>query len=1035
MKIENFLKWERLTFDQQAIYIDPDGPDWIAPNQTGDVLLSGIQKARSVSDGVSAFLSTLNGGKNIGLIRARQFLSLFPEPRPGNYPGRSRVLSLDRLKECWLHITDDCNMQCRHCLFAGTAGNQKRLSLEDIAQSVAEAFQLGVRTFYLTGGEPLIHPRFDDICRLILNTSDDVHLVVLTNGLLLSRHKDLLSQIPLDRLHFQISIDGTQATHDRCRGTGAFSRLMDTLGFISGSGVHVTLAMAVTADNAAQMTDIVQIAADYGIPEVHYLWLFVTGNATSAMMPEPSTLFRHLTDAETLARQTGVTIDNIRQIESQIFSTAGTKYDLGGAGWESLAIGPDGSVYPTPALVGQPEARCGHIRDSIKSVWQTSPALSQLRTLTVAESPDFAKDPLRYLVGGGDMDHSFYAGGAYAGHDPYVPLYNRMALWLIARAAGPEMSNSETPDPFPRIRIKMGDRVLQCDHNGTGVAFTHSNCVLTLSSNRQQVGQFYNNAALDPNPDIKNPVCYPEADISHIPASARIRSYGCGSPVLDAGLRPGETLVDLGSGAGMECFIASRQVGKNGRVVGIDMLDPMLERAEKSLTDVSRHLGYTNVEFKKGFLETLPLSDHAADVVISNCVINLSEDKRKTFSEIFRILKPGGRIVISDVVTDTPPPPEILNDEQLRGECIAGAMLQPYLSAILENTGFLDIQFLKRFFYREVRGHRFYSLTYTAFKPDATTDVPVVYPGPFAAVVTDSGKLLVRGHTETLDAAMASRFGDSVFVLDAEGNAANIAAQNACACFTPPAQIQVSPPQNLTIGLSLSPAPRFSAQCMVCGRPLQYLENNALKSCAYCGAVKSANAVCKQDHFVCDACHSQDALEMVRHVCLANRQTDMIDLLNTIRSHPAMPLHGPEHHFAVPGVIVSTYRNLGGDVSDADIVTAIERGRAIPGGICAFWGACGAALGVGVGFAVILKGNPLKPGERNLVQEVTGTVSRAINATTAARCCQRETWTALKTAASLSRQILPIPLVAKGKTACAQQAKNKECMGKKCPYI
>jgi ubiquinone/menaquinone biosynthesis C-methylase UbiE len=105
------------------------------------------------------------------------------------------------------------------------------------------------------------------------------------------------------------------------------------------------------------------------------------------------------------------------------------------------------------------------------------------------------------------------------------------------------------------------------------------------------------------------------------------------------------------------------------------MLDHMLEHANQSLKTVSEKLGYINIEFRKGLLESIPLADNTADIVISNCVINLSENKRKTFSEIFRILKPGGRLIISDVVTDTPPPPEILNDEQLRGECISGAML------------------------------------------------------------------------------------------------------------------------------------------------------------------------------------------------------------------------------------------------------------------------------------------------------------------------------------------------------------------------
>jgi ubiquinone/menaquinone biosynthesis C-methylase UbiE len=645
-------------------------------------------------------------------------------------------------------------------------------------------------------------------------------------------------------------------------------------------------------------------------------------------------------------------------------------------------------------------------------------------------------NPMRYLIGGGDIDHSLYAGGSYAGYDPYVELYNMTALWLITRA--PATGNNAS---YPEILMKMGDRLLQCDHNSTGVALTHSNCVLSVSSTRQVVGDFYSEAAIAPNTNIANPVCYPESEISHIPQSARIRSYGCGSPVLDADLQTGEVVVDLGSGAGMECFIAARQVGKSGSVFGIDMLDHMLSRANQSLESVAEKIGYTNVEFRKGFLETIPIDDNSADAVISNCVINLSEDKRKTFSEIYRILKPGGRLIISDLVTDTPPPPEILNDEQLRGECISGAMLQPYLTSMLESCEFNNIQFLKRFFYREVKNHRFYSLTYTACKPQKDIDVPVIYPGPFAAVVTDDGKLMIRGHNTMLNQTSAKKCHDQIFILDSAGNASNIEAENACACFQAPVEKVKEPTPVINISDfvsigAISQVPeRFASGCMVCASPLTYLEDDRQKKCALCGIVKTANAVCENGHFVCDDCHSVSAIDIVRHICVNTDETDMIDLLNRIRRHPAIPLHGPEYHFIVPGVIVATYRNLGGKVSDDDIQTAIDRGKTIPGGVCAFWGGCGAALGAGAAFAILLKGNPVKPVERKIVQQITGAIIIEINQVEAARCCQRETWTALKTAADLSKQYLEIPLHADGPTRCAQQSKNKECLGKGCPYI
>jgi len=1036
MKIEKFLKWERLELGNKAVYIDPDAPNWVVPNQIGDELLKQIRQSRSISDTLNKYLFSLNSNKKTGLIRTEQFVSLFPDSGKDSYPGRGRRLALNQLKECWFHITDRCNLSCRHCLFSCSGKTLTTLDYDTIRQCVDEAYRLGTRMFYLTGGEPFMHPQIDDICRLILTGYDDTDLVILTNGLLLVKHLDQLKQLPKDRLHLQVSIDGNREIHDKYRGAGTYDRLSDNLAAVTACHIQPTLAMAVHSENVTQMTDIVDVAAGYHLSEVHYLWLFVFGNADSNMFVAPEILFDHLVEAEKKAGQKGIVIDNVRNMESQIFSTAGTRYDLGNAGWESLAIGPDGSIYPTPALIGNKNALCGHIDESIETVWQHSPALSHLRSVSIIDDDAYMKNPLRYLVGGGDIDHSFYAGNKFTGHDPYVDLYNKMALWLITRAALDKKKAG-----FPEILMKMGDRLLQCDHNSTGVALTHSNCVLNVSSTRQVVGDFYSEAAIDPNTDIANPVCYPESEISHIPQSARIRSYGCGSPVLDAGLQNNEVVVDLGSGAGMECFIAARQVGKNGHVYGIDMLDHMLTRANQSLESVAEKIGYKNIEFRKGFLETIPVDDNTADVVISNCVINLSEDKRQTFSEIYRILKPGGRLIISDVVTDTTPPPEILNDEQLRGECISGAMLQPYLTSMLENCRFNNIQFLKRFFYREVQNHPFYSLTYTACKPKTDIEVPVIYPGPFAAVITDDGKMLIRGHNAVLDQGTAEKCNDQIFILDANGNASNIDAENTCACFEAPAE-EVKP-SSPTINISSSvgigpllPSPdRFAAGCMVCGTPLTYLENNREKKCAFCGIVKAANAECENGHFVCDDCHSSNAIDIVRHICLNTEETDMIDLFNMIRCHPSIPLHGPEYHFIVPGVIVATYRNLGGKVSDTDIQTAIDRGKTIPGGVCGFWGGCGAALGTGTAFAVLLKGNPIKARERKIVQQITGIIINKINQLEAARCCQREAWTALKIAAELSPQYLEIPLRANGGTHCTQQSKNKECMGKGCPYI
>ncbi len=1045
MKKNRFEDWVRFELDNTPVFIRPDTPDWMVPSSTGDRLLQNvIEYGEMAIIGDRRYHAKASGGTDFAdIMRVTQFLSLLTSPEIEDYDGRAGALQLNHLKECWLHITDQCNLSCRHCLFSCSAKTQTTLSLESIKTVVSDAYGLGTRVFYLTGGEPLVHPDFQQICRLVLFDFPDTMLAILTNGILLPEQRSFLQSLPSDRLFLQVSLDGLEDVNDDLRGKGSFAKIVNGLTALDGLGLQTTLSMAVTPDNRHQMTDMVSLAARHNINSVHYMWLLNTGRASGLSYVPADALFSDLVQSHALAKKNNVTIDNISNLSAQVFSTPGTRYDLGNAGWESLAIGPNGSVYPTPALIGRKDTVCGHISENLENVWRNSPALASLRELSIVSDTNYNANPLKYIIGGGDIDHSYYAGGAYVGHDPYVPLYNRLALWLMVQSA-----QIVEERPWPQIRRKMGEKLLHCIQEGEGVALTHSNCVLTFSGTRGVVGEFYSTAAEDENTDITNPVCYPDAEMPHIPPAARIRSYGCGSPVLDAAIKPGETVVDLGSGAGVECYIAARKVGPKGSVTGIDMLDNMLALARRPMDEVADNLGYRNVEFKKGFLEQLPVSDKTVDVVISNCVINLSEDKRRTFSEIFRVLTPGGRIFISDVVTDTPCPPAIQNDAKLRGECIAGALVQPHLIAILESAGFCHIRIVKRFFYKEVLGHHFYSVTYTAFRPMPEEKSPAMYPGPYAAVVTDDGELLLRGQVSEINWPYDAQGDSAIFKLDAMGNVDNIEAANACSCGIPPegavsCDCSVPPEDSRSAGDKPAPVtalfmnndPKHSRDCMLCGKPLIYFSEDRQETCVFCGNKLMANAACEDGHFVCDSCHGSDMVDIVKHVCTHTDLVDMIDLINQLRRHPAFSVHGPEHHFAVPGVITATYKNLGGDLTEKDIVTAIERGRAVPGGACGFWGTCGAAVGVGIAFGIILKSNPLAPGPRQIIQKVSEAIISRLNRTEAARCCQREVWTALKAAAELSETYLPLPLKADGDVQCRQQGRNRECIQKDCPYF
>lgn len=228
------------------------------------------------------------------------------------------------------------------------------------------------------------------------------------------------------------------------------------------------------------------------------------------------------------------------------------------------------------------------------------------------------------------------------------------------------------------------------------------------------------------------------------------------------------------------------------------------------------------------------------------------------------------------------------------------------------------------------------------------------------------------------------------------------------------------------------PTRRMSG-CMVCGKPLIYPETEIKTVCSYCGETFGTNATCVDGHFVCDACHVADALGVIEKACLTTDETDMIALLGRIRSHAAIPLHGPEHHAMVPGIILATYRNLGGSVTDTQIRTAIRRGSTVAGGSCGFMGVCGAAVGVGVAFGILLDANPLDPAGRHSVQTVVRRVIESISSLEAARCCQREAVLALRKAAEISPQYLPVTLQADTPIACVQIARNAECLGRECP--
>ena len=253
----------------------------------------------------------------------------------------------------------------------------------------------------------------------------------------------------------------------------------------------------------------------------------------------------------------------------------------------------------------------------------------------------------------------------------------------------------------------------------------------------QAVRERYSAASQQVEPALCCPVTYDSRYLKVLPAEILERDYGCGDP--SRYVRPGETVLDLGSGGGKICYIASQIVGPNGRVIGVDQNADMLALARKHQRQVGEAIGWHNVEFRRGRIQDLAtnLDDPARrpmiaggsiDVVLSNCVLNLvaESDRRQLFAEVFRVLKPGGRAAISDIVANQPVPERLKRDHQLWSGCISGAYEEPNFLAAFQRAGFVTIELVARQEepWTVVEGIEFRSVTVRAYKPLADGSAP-----------------------------------------------------------------------------------------------------------------------------------------------------------------------------------------------------------------------------------------------------------------------------------------------------------------------
>lgn len=770
-------------------FLDPDGPNWVAANRTGAQVLEELSSPRSLNDLILVYANRTHRELTQAWLQVRSFIQeamrheLVSTQPIVQEPYRGRAFHLKpRFQEFWIHTNNSCNLTCSHCLVESHPRGEPGLPTEFLKRMIDEAAELGAYRFYFTGGESFVRK---DIFELIeyVNREKKAELIILTNATLFHAQRlEALKRMDRQRLKLQVSLDGScPEVNDPIRGEGTFYQITEGLKTVSDLGFDTSLTAVVTAENLRDLVRLPDLAKELSAKSLHLMWphrrgrILVDSNHNS--FPSNEQLLELAREVKRRCKALGVLFDNYESLKLRVGGPPGLKYDLGNACWESLCLYADGHLYPSAAFAGYPPLDMGNaLEEGIRRLWLSSPVACEIRNATLLSKTGLDQDPFRFLTGGGDIEHGyFYAEaqarkGDFVGEDPYYPMYQELILDVMEDLALEDRRwlDRHADPKAPMIYHAMGSGGLVCGSQGPDaeVSTLHSNCVLSFDVEKphKMLQEFYGKAAEKPQAELCCPTSasYTSDEVNHIPQEVLDRFYGCGSPLALATVKTGEVVVDLGSGGGIDCFIAAKKVGPGGKVIGVDMTDQMLSVARRNKIAVAQNLGYDAVEFRKGYLERIPVEDQSCNLITSNCVINLSPDKKSVFREMYRILKDHGRIVLADIVSEKPVLPHIRLNEQLWGECISGALTEDEFLVYLEQAGFYGLEVLKKSHWKNLEGYDFYSVTVRGYKKVIAGSITgngyqAIYRGPFKAVMDEEGRFFPRNEIVSITAETAER--------------------------------------------------------------------------------------------------------------------------------------------------------------------------------------------------------------------------------------------------------------------------------------
>jgi radical SAM protein with 4Fe4S-binding SPASM domain len=747
-----------------TLFIDPEYPNWVSVNRTGAEIIKlcdGKHTLSEIQDIICKKYRVRNKEKVkeeiaefIGELGLLEFVSNKEFRRP-EYRGRSSAIVPKKLDELWIYYTLACNLRCKHCLVSAGRRLRQELSDDEIKRLVDEAIKLGVRRFYITGGEPFVREGIFEIIRYITRVKKK-ELIILTNATLFDDEKiEKLKKLKSPRLIFQVSLEGsTPEIHEKLRGKGSFQKAIEGIKRLIDIGIVPIVSTAINKYNENDIVRISRLLRQLGVKEHNVLWMHTKGrgaNNVNELFVPPEKIASQMKKLKKEYREHEVIFDNVESLKVRVRTKRGRKNDLCNNCYEKLCVNSDGHVYPCASLNGDKRFDAGSIREkSLKEIWLNSKVMNEGRQNSVQFKEGCSDCYLKFFCGGGCTSHSYYASevengkGSIRARDPYCSTYKSMfedIIWDFATEGTDSIKDNGRGYIEPVVFNAMDDKAPK--HIGAGlkqidrnfeVGCYHCSCVLSVDVEDDEevckpeikghvtktVKKKFSIAAKLPVTDYYCPTGYDPKDLEHIPDEVLQVSYGCGNPAALADIKEGETIVDLGAGGGIDCFIAAKKLGPKGKVIGIDMTDEMLETARKSAKKVAEALGYDVVEFRAGNIMDMPIEDNSVDLVISNCVLNLTEDKAKVFDEIYRILKPGGRFIISDIVSDKPVPGYLKRDKELWNACISGALTDKKFEELAKKTGFKNVSLTKNYLYKKVEYIEFYSVTLKGWKPGKT---------------------------------------------------------------------------------------------------------------------------------------------------------------------------------------------------------------------------------------------------------------------------------------------------------------------------